>query len=867
MAAVILTPGLLLALVTLGPGQEKPGAPDAATIARWIRDLGDGDFEVREKASERLWRSGIAAEKPLSEATRSDDPEIRKRAREILQKFATGQLPDTPVAVLDLLGEFQAAGDDTRGRAKAISKLLVEGKAGIRAVARLATNEPPPTRDGLLAQILGALQGAMPKIEAVGEQETIGELVEQAARETVFGPGHLVGWAMATGTGKKWITELEKGDGRFATWAGQRRNQVLMLLKRATGDLPGAIAHAEKAKGPDQVEALRVEAGLWDDLVKAGPGDMNDPTTRAGLKVTFLRLAGRHKDFQQELESLRELAGRDHDDGDRLPYSAKLMLLNDQTEEGIKILLATSHRALAFEILAAQMRYQEAFALADGARKGMDRDLIEIELVEARIRWLLGERKHAGEMFDRLAQEIKPGMEPPSWFESLIENEVMAGRRDGACDHAARPFPSGEAKDWQGRLFAKLFPEKGEEANAWWEHLSTRVIEGGMAARLKLIGGALQGTLPRDKAADLVREASARSEIPEGLLMAAAELARRSGQDALEEKLLGRGKLAGSRLALGDARSRRNDWEGALEAWDAAASLDPGNPLVQVLRAQALDKLGKGARAGEARALARRMPLGNTDVRSKLAQELARRGIHDEAAEHGRLFLAVTRPGSYEAGNAHRHLAQDLARGGKFSESAREQQLALFRIMGREISFIYPTAYVAVPALIHRLGARGLLARGKVDQALEEMAICQKLMPRDIELPILVHDELARLGRKAEADGLYTRTLEAHEALISRFPDCAWARNGAAWLMACCRRDLGRAVTHAEKAVELTPESPGYHDTLAEALFQKGERARAQAAIQKAVDMDPKRVYYRRQLARIEAGNPAAPRPDENDDE
>jgi tetratricopeptide (TPR) repeat protein len=85
--------------------------------------------------------------------------------------------------------------------------------------------------------------------------------------------------------------------------------------------------------------------------------------------------------------------------------------------------------------------------------------------------------------------------------------------------------------------------------------------------------------------------------------------------------------------------------------------------------------------------------------------------------------------------------------------------------------------------------------------------------------------------------------------------------------MACCRKDLDRAIVHAEKAVSLNLESPGYRDTLAEALFQKGDKAKATQAIQKAVDMDPKRVYYRRQLERISAGNPAAPRPDENDDE
>jgi len=864
---VTLTPVLLAALGLAVLGQGRDSKPDDKAIAKLIRDLGDGDFEMREKASEALWRAGSAAEKALQEAAKSDDIEVRKRARDILQKFATGQMPDTPVAVLDLLGEYQSAEGNAPRRAAVLRRLMVEGKAGIQAVVRMAANEPKGTGDFLLTQIAAALPSTMARIEAMGERKKIDELVEMIATRSPFGHAHLASWAKSTGTLKTWIEELDKGDGRVATWPAPARHMALMMLKRADGDLPGAIAAAEKAKQPNFVEALRIEAGLWTELAKAGPGDMNDPTHRAGLKSTFLRLAGMRKEFTESLEGLRELAGRDHDDGDRLPYSAKLMLLNDQTDEGIKILLATNHRALAFEVMAAQMRHKEAFALADQVRKAMDRDLVDIEMVEARIRWLLGDRKRSGETFDRLAEELKPGGEPPSWFEALIENEILAGRRDSACDHAARPFPTGDPGDWKQRLFKKLYPEKSGEAGAWWDHMAGRVIEGGMAGRLKLIGQILAGTTGRLKASELLGQVEEKREIPEDLRLAAADLARRAGLGADEERLLTGGKRAASRVSLGDAKARRGDWAGALQDWDLAETMEPGNPVVQVLRAQALDKLGRKPEAAEARALARRLPLGLEGVRSTLVQELARRGFRDEAAEHALLWLACSRPGSYEAGNAHRHVAQALARAEKYSASAHGQQVSLFRILGREISFIYPTAYVSVPALIHRLRARGQLAEGKVDEALAEMATCQKLMPRDIELPILVFDELAKRGRKAEAEKLYATALEAHEALIAEFPECAWARNGAAWLMACCRKDLERAVAHAEKAVSLNQESPGYRDTLAEALFQKGDKNKAIQSIQKAVDMDPKRVYYRRQLERISAGNPATPRPDENDDE
>ncbi len=849
--------------------QTPAAKADQASIARWIRDLADGDFEAREKASNSLWKAGNAAEKALQEAAKSDDLEVKKRAQEILQKFAMGQLPDTPLVVLDLLGEFQAAVGDQPRRQAVLRKLLVEGKAGMAAVLLMARNEPEITRMALMDLLAQALPAAMGRLEATGQKESLDELMALIGPHGSIGAAHLTAWAAATDTLPGWLATAEKGDGRFATWPAVRRQQALMLLRRASGNLPGAIEVARKINAPNtsDVEALQIEQGAWADLAKVGPSDMNDPTHRAGLKVTFLRLAGKTKEFNESLDLLRELAGRDHDDGERLPYSAKAMLLNDQTEEGLKTLMATNHRSLAFEILAAQMRYKEAFALADAARKGMDRDLPELELVEARLRWLLGEKKRAAEIFDRQAGNLVPGQEPPLFFEVLLENEIMAGRRGEACAHAARPFPTGELGDWKGRVFAKLYPEKTGDADAWWEHLANRAIPGGLVARLKLIGSILNATVTKPEARDLLAGVESRADMPEDLRLAAADLARRTGLAAEEERLLAKGKRAMSRIGLGDALARRDDWAGALRAYDAAETLEPGDPLVQILRAVALDHLGRKAEAQSARSLARRIPLGFEGVRSRLVQELMRRGLVELAGDHSKLLLACTKPGSYEAGNAQRFIAQDMARRDRFLEAAAGQQKALFRIMGRDVSFIYPTAYVSVPALMHRLQARGLLAAGKVDEALSEMKTCQKLMPRDVELPILVYDALVRINRKPDADALYGSTLTAHEELIRDYPECAWARNGAAWMMACCRRDLDRAVVHARKAIEINPESPGYRDTLAEALFQKGEKAAALEEIRKAVAMDPRRVYYRKQLARIEAGQPASQRPDENDDE
>ena len=89
-------------------------------------------------------------------------------------------------------------------------------------------------------------------------------------------------------------------------------------------------------------------------------------------------------------------------------------------------------------------------------------------------------------------------------------------------------------------------------------------------------------------------------------------------------------------------------------------------------------------------------------------------------------------------------------------------------------------------------------------------------------------------------------------------------RNQLAWLSACCKRDLEKGLAHARQAVALSADSSAYHDTLAEVLFQLGKKDEAVKAQKKAIELAPRRAYFRKQLKRIEAGDPKAPLPVED---
>ncbi len=95
--------------------------------------------------------------------------------------------------------------------------------------------------------------------------------------------------------------------------------------------------------------------------------------------------------------------------------------------------------------------------------------------------------------------------------------------------------------------------------------------------------------------------------------------------------------------------------------------------------------------------------------------------------------------------------------------------------------------------------------------------------------------------------------LERHEELLRDFPRSALYHNDLAWLSANLDRDLDKALLHAQKAVELDPQSAGILDTLAEVHFRRGNRAEAARLAKRCLEMDPDGEHYKKQLARFEA--------------
>ncbi len=93
-----------------GADEALAAPPSAAELARWIAQLGDDDYAVRQQASLQLLEAGPAAGAALRGALSSSDPEVRDRAQRLLAAITQREQQRRLHAFL----AHQDAGDDPR---------------------------------------------------------------------------------------------------------------------------------------------------------------------------------------------------------------------------------------------------------------------------------------------------------------------------------------------------------------------------------------------------------------------------------------------------------------------------------------------------------------------------------------------------------------------------------------------------------------------------------------------------------------------------------------------------------------------------------------------------------------------------------
>jgi tetratricopeptide (TPR) repeat protein len=879
-----------LALLTLAvpcPAAAPPAGPLPAQVARWVEQLGDDAFAVREAATRKLRAAGAPAEAALEKAAAGGDPEVVRRAKGILADFRWGIYPDTPAAIVALIQRYQAvSGVEKRA---VIEKLFAAGGPGCRALVKIARAEQDPlVRKEVFTSLAASMFRGVPALLETGDLAALEGLLQLAVEgDARANARHFAAYHLLTGRLGRRIAELEAR--ARAHPPGKAEAEVLAYLYRARGDLAKAARAAADAELDGVLEGVLYEAGNWQELShKPALTDMSVWTRYVGSRAAYARLAGREKLYEAAVKDLLARAGPVVDSrGDVMPF-AKGLFLNARPREALELLKKADARPrLRFDVLAARLELPAAFAVVDAARKANSAELPGLEIAMARVLFLHGEKDRALAILKRYAGQIKAGP-APGWHRDLVDVELQLGRTDEAFAHAAKGLGVFENPEVAG-LFEKLFVDQEEEAATLW-YLSRRTHPKQPADKaLAGVRALLEGKAGAAAVDALVKDAGVEPATPNAVKraeewLAAGAAARWCKQERQAAECYRKAKTARALIAWGDLLANKKQWPQAagryLEAYRLAVKAGPAaDPredaeclpaLALYLHGRALTRAGRTGEGEKRVAQAHLLPLGSGSVRYYLARALERRGEREAAGrEHELLRLlgepVLTEADSFYTGEGLRAAAVEAAGRKQFARAADGYEQAFLRCLSPDLNFARSAAYVTVPAHIHRLRARGLAEAGKFDEAKREAQRAAAAMPGAVDVVLELAPLFDAKGRGKDADALFRPAFAVYEGLAKDYPRDAWAMNQGAWLSACCRRSLGRGLGLARQAVALAPDNAGYLDTLAEVLFQSGKKAEALVVQKKAVALQPARAYFRKQLRRIEKGDPAAARPEDDE--
>ncbi len=844
---------LLGTLAAAGPARPKP-----EEIARKVKELGSDEFAVREEASRFLWQAGQAAEAALKEAAKSKDLEVQRRAQDILNKFKWGIYPQTPKNIVDLINRYQGAAD--AAKPAVVGELLKLGTPGFVALLKIATaQDNAESRRELVQKVTDEVAQRVGQLLGQGELAQVEELLEICLNTEVDATlRNYAAFLLVCGRLDAKLAQLEKRTDPPPPAA------FLAYLHRARGDLDSAREAAARSGDTALLQGILFEKNDWKSLARAttDAAAADTPEIQAlGYRAVYQRLAGNNDDFARVVAQLRKASEKPDDDSE-LWYVAKVLLIAEQPQDALALLARYKNPLPAFEIQAAQLKHREAFALADKAKEGTSKEVaFTLELRRARALHQLGETAGARQLLAKLAADLKTTREA-SLAEMLLEAEQKLGLTELALEHCAEFLPRAKEEFSPRSLLAAAFPDKADTAMVWYSLLHKTSEPGAALNRLREL---LTGKLAAPKVQELAAEAekamaALKPEERAGWFQAIGEVCESAHLDAAArayfEKAVQASGAPAPGIRLGDYLAGQKLWKEAAQAYQSAWEKDRRQAVPLYLNGWALSQAGDAAEGRKLMEMAQLLPLGNQEERHKLAAALAQHDLADAARRQREIIVRTGEFDSWHVDDALRYLAYDRAIHKDFLRAADSYERYLLRCLHVNRSFVDNSAYLIVSHMIHRSRARGLMEQGKLDEANAEVQRCLALLPGDVELPILLVPELDKRGRKKEAEELFNRVAASLEKLCADYPRSSWGHNTLAWLCACCRRQLDKGLEHADKAVQLSPGNAGLMDTLAEVHFQRGDKAKAIALMKKCVELEPKSAYFRKQLQRLEAGDP-----------
>lgn len=899
------------------PAPAARKGPSAEQIQQAIDDLSSGRFALRERASKLLWEAGSVAEEALRTAAKSKDEETSNRAKAILEKFDWGLYPDTPSDVAKLIEKFR--GGDAGVRQEAVGELIRMKPTRFSTLRKLIAQEQDETARLQMYQTMAfQARQAVPSLIVANHLEEAADLLEICIASS--NSMSLTDYACLQhlrNVVPDTINRMEAARKKAVDKEGRRISEILVYLYRVQKNWRAARTAAEASKNKELLNDIAWEANDWKSLVELSQANELRGADTRGEEAAYHRLAGNKAEYDKIITELRkDLSGVEGDDGAAFTL-AHALLLNGQGADAVAVLKERPKRQpeLVFDMLCAQLKYREAFELANQVSKELQKDeenafrIDELDLQKAKVLASLGDRDAATQVFRGVIDRSLSGDRFRIGSQTslnAIKAVARSGMRELAAECTARILVHQE-KQGTGEFFLSyldpIFDENKMAAQIWWSALRRETPGAEPGATMARVLEFSDGKADRKKVDKLVESVeklrnSAKKEprVEDSILLfhsgpqldfAVAEAYRIAGEkDKAEEYFKKAADINDDPstiredyadddsptplppryrylMAYADFLLAQKRFKEADELYRKTWELAPSQPLPLFLHGFALTKLGDEREGKRLMDLAHWVPLGSDAVRTRFADELSRRGFDADSRREMDLIINTSWFRSHHYGNALLREARMKSRSKDYATAAKYYEKDVISLFRTGAHFVEPKAYLTVPELARTYRARALFASGKIDEAMAEVRAGLNAMPGNVEIAIGFVPDLERAGKKKEADEVYEKIKTAIETAIKDYGNSPELRNSIAWAMVNCNRDLDEALKHAQKAVEQAPRSAGYIDTLAEVYFRKKDRVKALEYMKKCAELEPHNPYFRKQIERFEKKPFDSPLPDE----
>jgi tetratricopeptide (TPR) repeat protein len=839
-------------------------------MEKWLRELGDERYAVREAAQREVWKQGSAALPMLQKlAAEKRDPERMLRARNLIRKIVFEITPDTDPQLVEWIEQYETASVSEK------EKILgqMRGKRAWFPMLRLYAAEKDPNVRAKLHPIVHrvATRVAREKL-AAGDVNAARAALELAPEDA----DSLLSRAVFHRNQGTWDAEWGKLDekGKSGPWA--------LALLRAAGRVSEARALA--------AELGDVRLAAWFAALEGDPLDWMERLNPEmdEMEAEYVALAKRRwlgdglRPISADLERLeRRVNGRDR--SAQMGAIQSLFLLGQPT---LAEPAFVKHMPLAaflhFEQLEKIPQALEALGLdpekpdygswyrtkLEKYQKEDIEDQHGVDQVAAELAAMAGflERKGLDELLWEALSEpllLYAKKDEMGFINFLSMLYGGTGSTSGAPVFCARISEkwAGDDEDRWSEVLTCAFGDQGD-VREWWDWLGRQKPAMTFAERLRVKMAIYRmGADPlglRERWIPRVWESA--KEDPEWVKRVlqlatdtedAALYLKAEGQ--MDQETLDR-TFWGVRISYLSAAER---WADAAEVIKRHIDLqkEGGREYVPEVHAYAylaaaLRLAGREGEAAQHDAMAESLYLGEAAYALRIGNGYAFGRDYKRALIWWKRACVESDTDFSEFAKAMKTLADAWLEEGEWLRAA-----SLYECMSRlymNSDYRWETPLLYTQYRLHADTARSI-SRLKTNRegAIAALERVHEAFLTDGSLADVFFPSLKRAGLLKEHNRLFDKTWACFREVIETYPGADNTRNTAAWMSSRAVRKLDEGMADIKAALARRPDQAAYLDTMAEVYFAMGNRAQAVKWSAKAMMAKPDDPMIRKQHVRF----------------